>query len=287
MKNFINNLAMNAIRAFSVFRVFRGNLFEGNMKKVIIGLAVMMSVGISQDLTGYEIMSQALNKSTWQDMQADMQLVLRNVRGDERVRDIAFYSSDDENDLNRMLMRFVAPADVKDTGFLTLETEGKDDEQYLYLPALRRVKKIASGGSGGNFMASDFTYYDIGMPELGDFTYKLLGEDERNGEQCYKIECLPANDQILDDTGYGKIIRWVDKERLNTVFSEYYDRDLTKWKELTVLEFQQIDSVDFATDMLMRDLQTGHSSRMQFMNLQVDTGIPDDFFSVRYLRRGR
>lgn len=248
---------------------------------------MVLSALSAQDMTGYEIMEKALEQSTWDDLQADMQLILRNARGEQRVRDIAFYSSDTEDGLNRMLMRFKAPADVKGTGFLTLETAGGNDEQYLYLPALRRVKKIASSGSGGNFMSSDFTYYDIGKPELKDWNYKLLVEVEKKGQLCYKIECLPASDKILADTGYGKIIRWVEKERLNTIFSEYYDSGMLKWKELDVVEFQLIKNVDFATDMIMQDLQTGHSSEMKFLNLHVDTGISDNFFSVRYLRQGR
>lgn len=247
---------------------------------------LILSALMAQAMTGYEIMEQALNKSTWDDMQADMQLILKNARGEERIREIALYSSETEDELNRMLMRFKVPADVKGTGFLTLETTGDDDEQYLYLPALRRVKKIASSGSGGNFMGSDFTYYDIGMPELEDFNYKLRGEEEKKGQLSYKIECIPATEKIRDDTGYGKIIRWVEKERLNTIYSEYYDKDLTKWKELDVVEFHLIKGVDFATDMIMLDLQSGHSSEMKFLNLKVDTGIPDYFFSVRYLQRG-
>jgi len=257
------------------------------MKKFLITTLVILSALMAQDMTGYEIMEKALNQSSWDDMQADMQLILKNVRGQKRIRKIAFYSSESENGLNHMLMRFIAPADVKGTGFLTLETMEDEEERYLYLPALRRVKKIASSGSGGNFMASDFTYYDIGMPELEDFHYKLLSEEEKKGLLSYKIECTPATEKILDDTGYGKIIRWVEKERFNTIYSEYYDKDLIKWKELDVVESQRIKGVEFATDMIMIDLQSGHSSEMKFLNLKVDTGIPSNFFSVRYLRRRR
>ncbi len=255
--------------------------------RVFCGL-LLLSTGLSaQNMTGYEIMDKALNQSSWEDMQSDMKLILRNARGEERKRDVAFYSRDTEDDLSRMLMRFQAPADVKGTSYLSLETSGGDDENYLYLPALRRVKKIASSGSGGNFMSSDFTYYDIGMPELEDWKYRLLREEEKKGQACYVIECLPATDKILDDTGYGKIIRWVEKKRFNTVWSEYYDNGLNKWKELEVAEFREIKGVDFATVMIMVDTQTGHSSEMRFENLKVDVGLPDNFFSVRYLQRGR
>ncbi len=254
---------------------------------VFCGLFSLGSVLLAQEMTGYTIMEKALEQSNWKDMQADLKLILTNARGEQRVREIAFYSSDTEDDLTRMLMRFQAPADVKGTGYLSLETAGGDEENYLYLPALRRVKKIASSGGGGNFMSSDFTYYDIGMPELEDWTYTLLGDEQKQGKACYVIECQPATDKILADTGYGKIVRWVDKERFNTLWSEYYDIGLTKWKELEVVEFLLLKGTDFASDMIMRDLQTGHSSEMRFENLQVDVELADDFFSVRYLQRGR
>jgi hypothetical protein len=232
-------------------------------------------------------MHRALTDDAWDDMQAKVTLILRNARGEERVREMAMYSMDDDQGLNRMLMRFAAPADVKGTGFLTLETTGEDDEQYLYIPALRRVKKIAASGRGGNFMSSDFTYYDVGMTELADWTYMLQGEGEHEGRPCWLIECLPASKKILDDTGYGKIVRWVDKENDNIAYSEFYDKGLTRWKTFTVREFRRIKDADFASDMIMADLLTGHTSAMIFDDIQVDTGLSADMFSIRTLQRGR
>lgn len=101
------------------------------MKKFLITTLVILSALMAQDMTGYEIMEKALNQSSWDDMQADMQLILKNVRGQKRIRKIAFYSSESENGLNHMLMRFIAPADVKGTGFLTLETMEDEEERYL------------------------------------------------------------------------------------------------------------------------------------------------------------
>ncbi len=248
---------------------------------------LILALGYAQAPDATEIMTAALTRSAWKDMQADMKLILRTGRGEERVREVAFFSKDSEDGLSRMLMRFLAPADVKGTGFLTLETPSGDDERYLYLPALRRVKKIAASGSGGNFMSSDFTYYDIGEPKLEDWNYTLMGEESRDGRTYYMIECLPATEDILKDTGYGKIVRWVDQETLNIPYSEIYDRGLNKWKVLDVLGFERIGEVDFATDMVVRDLQTGHSSEIQFSNIKVNQGIPDVYFTVRYLQRGR
>lgn len=255
------------------------------MTRLFLTLILLCGISVAQDSTGYAIMEQALNKKSWNDMKADLTLNMMNARNEKRSREIEFFSSDDAKGLNRMLMRFTAPADVRGTGFLTQETPSGDDERYLYLPALRRVKKIATSGSGGNFMSSDFTYYDIGKPKLEDWTYRLLGEEVINGTTCYKIECLPADKKVLEDTGYGKIIRWVNKDRLTTVKSDYYDKGLKLWKQLTVNESIEIKGIDFSTDMEMEDIQIAHKSRMIFSNVAVDTNLPDVLFSVRYLQR--
>lgn len=251
----------------------------------ILFVAAAITFALGQDPQAEEIMRRALTGDSWDDMQATVTLVLRNARGEERVREMAMFSMEDAEGLNHMLMRILAPADVKGTGFLTLETTGEDDEQYLYIPALRRVKKITASGRGGNFMSSDFTYYDVGMPELEDWTYSLQGEDEYEGRSCWLIECLPVSKKILNDTGYGKIVRWVDKENYNIPYSEFYDKSMTRWKTFVVREFQRINDTDFASDMIMRDLFTDHTSEMSFDNIRVDTGISAGIFTIRYLRR--
>ncbi len=253
---------------------------------LMILFLVVYSVS-AQELSGYEIMKRSLNKTTWQDMQGEVELILTNARGERRVRKMVMYSRKRTPNESDMLMRFTAPADVKGTAFLLKEHENSDDERYLYLPALRRVKRIASSGKGGNFMSSDFTYYDIGKPKLNDWTYKRLPDEAVNGRQCYRIESLPADKQIARDTGYGKIIRWIDQERLVTVKSLYFDRGLREWKTLDVPMVENIAGVWFQTDMVMKDIQTGHSSEMKFYNVEVNRGIPADFFTRRFLQRAR
>jgi outer membrane lipoprotein-sorting protein len=254
---------------------------------LVLVLVSIFTFGYGQELTGRAIMELALQQSAWDDMQSDMQLILRTARGEERFREVAFYSKDTEDDLSRMLMRFLSPADVKGTGFLTLETSDDDEERYLYLPALRRVKKIAASGSGGNFMSSDYTYYDIGEPKLDDWTYELVGDEVRGDRLYYKLECKPVSMKIRSDTGYGMIVRWVDQENYRIPYSEIYDIGLKKWKTLDILEYAQIGDTDFASVMIMRDLESGHSSEIRFDHIRVDQGLPDDFFTVRYLQGGR
>jgi len=241
----------------------------------------------AQDLTGYQVMEKAVNKSSWDDMTAELTLTLQSARGETRVRKIDFYAKEASADETRMLMRFTAPADVEGTGFLLLEHENAGDERYLYLPALRRVKRIAASGSGGNFMSSDFTYYDIGTPKLDEWNYQRLDNETIDGQACYVLECTPKTDRIREDTGYGKIIRWITTDKFDGIQAVYYDQSMEKKKELQVPEFTELKGVDFASRMIMHDVQIDHTSIMEFANIQVDTGIPEDFFSQRYLQRPR
>lgn len=254
---------------------------------LLAGFFVFTTALPAQELTGRQIMEKALNKTSWQDMVGKVQLILTNERGQQRIRQIKMYSRKRNANESDMLMRFVAPADVKGTAFLTIEHQNSDDERYLYLPALRRIKRIASSGKGGNFMASDFTYYDIGKPKLNDWKYKRLADEKLDGQACYKLECLPASEDIAKDTGYGKIIRWIRKDIWITVKSQYYDRAGRLWKELQVPTAEDISGVWFQTDMIMKDIQNKHSSEMRFSNLKVNQNIPESFFSQRYLQRGR
>jgi len=134
-------------------------------------------------------------------------------------------------------------------------------------------------------MSSDFTFYDIGKPKLNDWKYKRLKDEKVNGRDCFKIECTPANKDIVNDTGYKKIIRWIDKSNFVTIKSLYFDKGDRKWKLLEVPKVEKIGKVWFQTDMIMKDLQTGHYSEMLFQNIKVDTNIPKDFFTKRYLQR--
>ncbi len=238
-----------------------------------------------EQLTARQIMERSLKSGDWKDMQSDMVMVLTNARGQQRVRKLKFYARKKNPDESSMLMRFIEPADVRGTAFLIDEHKDADDDRYLYLPALRRINRITASGRGGNFMGSDFSYYDIGKPKLGDWTYRLLGEEEVDGHACYKIECLPVSEQIRKDTKYSKIVRWIRKDIFTTIRAEYYDKDGELWKVLEVPEHEYIGGVWFATRMIMRDVQIDHTSEMRFENLQINVGLKPSLFSPRSLRR--
>jgi outer membrane lipoprotein-sorting protein len=235
--------------------------------------------------TGREIMEKVVNKETWNDMTADLYLTIVDSKGGKREREIKSFMKKYSADETKMLMFFLKPADVRGTSFLIVEHKDRDDDRYLYLPALRRVKRILASGKGGSFMASDFSYYDIGKPKLEDFKYNLIGEEKLDGVPCYVIECLPVSPQIEKDTGYSKIVRWVRKDNYMILKSDYYSRDGKKFKVLDVEKIEEIQNVLFATVMTMKDIISNRISRMEFRNIKVNTGLKDSLFSETSLDR--
>ena len=261
------------------------------MKKLFVAivtvLLLMPAFNFAQKLSGRAVMEKVLNKTTWKDMKANIELILTNSRNDVRKREITMFNKKRRANLSDMLMRFVKPADVRGVSFLLIENKNSDDDRYLYLPALRRIKRIASSGKGGNFMSSDFTYYDIGKPKLNDWKYKRLKDEIVNGHDSFQVECLPATPKIKEETGYGKIIRWIRKDIFVTIKSVYFDSAMRKWKVLEVPQIKDIAGVWFQTDMIMKDIQNNHTSEMKFSNIKVNVNLPENFFTQRYLQRVR
>ncbi len=255
------------------------------MKKLLTLILAFLIFDKIYAETGREIMEKVINKETWKDMSADLYLTIVDSRGSKRERVIKSFMKKYSTDESKMLMYFIKPADVKGSSFLIIEHKERDDDRYLYLPALRRVKRILSSGKKGSFMASDFSFYDIGKPQIEDFKYNLTGEEKVNGQICYVIECISATPQIEKDTGYSKIVRWVIKENFMILKAEYYSREGKKFKVLDVEKIEEIEKVLFATIMSMRDLLSGRTSRMEFKNIKVNLGLDDSLFSETSLDR--
>ena len=232
-------------------------------------------------------MEDVFNRSSWKDMQADLELVLKNKSGDKRVKRLKLWSKNNDKGETSMLMRFTAPADVRGTGFLLIEhKEGRDDRR-LFLPALRRVKRITGSGGRANFMSSDFSFYDIGKPKLGDWKFSFAGEETVGGVKCRAVEGVAASPDVVSDTGYSKVVWYVDPARKIVLAADYYDKDGTLFKKMKVLEVKDVAGRPFATHMSMQDVTTGHSSEMVFANLVTEKGIADSVFTERDLKRWR
>jgi outer membrane lipoprotein-sorting protein len=225
--------------------------------------------------------------------EGEMKMVITNKAGQSRVREIKSYSKTEPDGTDRQLLIFLSPADVRDTRFLTVDYEagGKEDEQYIYVPALRKIRTIgASGGDSktGAFLGSDFTYADIGSLDRADFEVRLLGDDTIDGRRYVKVEYEAKGTAAVKKYGYGKVVRWIDAENATSRKSEFYDASGRLVKRLTINGQRLVDGKYWQFEsMEMSNLQTGGKTAWVFVSTRNLPSIDDAYFTLRFLERGR
>ncbi|NIQ11612.1 MAG: outer membrane lipoprotein-sorting protein, partial [Gammaproteobacteria bacterium] len=151
---------------------------------------------------------------------ARMKMVLVSSSGDEKVRLLRVKTLEMDGDGDKTLAIFDSPADVKGTAFLSHSHVSRADDQWLFLPMLKRVKRIAPANQIAPFMGSEFSYEDLASAEVGKFTYDYLGDEVLDGRPCFKLERIPVSEY----SGYSRQVVWVDKERYVPLRTDYYDR---------------------------------------------------------------
>ncbi len=219
------------------------------------------------------------------DYTADMTMILKNKQGDESRRAIRSKTLEDIGDGDKSLSIFDTPRDVKGTAFLTFSHKIGDDEQWLYLPALKRVKRINSRNKSGSFMGSEFAYEDIASQEVEKYTYKYLRDEEYQNQPCFVSESYPVDKK---NSGYSRRISWVDKNEYRTLKVEYYDRKNSLLKTLTIEGYQAyLDKYWRADAMHMINHQTGKSTNLLWDNYTFRTGLSDKDFTSTSLKRAR
>lgn len=256
------------------------------MKKIIILLLAMLVAGTvlsAQEITGLQVVENVYNRPTGDDQTADLTMSLVNSRGDERVRIINQFLKD-FGDMEKKIMFFVSPADVYNTSFMnwSYDEAGKDDDQWIYLPALKKVKRISSDSKSDYFMGSDFTYDDLGDRQPSSDTHKLLREETIDGEVCYVVESIPKQEDYM----YSKTITWIVKDKWIGKKKEFYDEDDELLKTLTVKESKVIKDYIVITLSEMHNVQKDHKTIMKLENVKVDIGVEENKFTERMMKRG-
>lgn len=225
--------------------------------------------------------------------ESEMRMIITNKAGQARKREIKAYSKTEKDGTDRQMLIFLSPADVRDTRFLTVDYEagGKEDEQYIYIPALRKVRSIGTSGGDsktGAFLGSDFSYADIGTLDRADFAVKAVGEDTIDGRRYIKVEYASKGPATIKKYGYGKVIRWIDAENATSKQSEYYDASGKLVKRLAVKGQKLVDGKYWQFDsMEMSNLESGGTTAWEFVKSVNLPEISDSYFSLRFLERGR
>ncbi len=258
------------------------------LKITSVIVAVIMATGFSsqamaQELNGRDIVEKVYNQPTGEDQTSDLTMTLINKSGSERVRKIKQFTKD-LGDVEKSIMFFQSPADVKNTSFMswTYDDESKSDDQWIYLPALRKVKRISSESKSDYFMGSDFTYDDLGDRKLDDDTHKLIGSETIDGIDYYVVESTPKDEDYM----YSKTKTWIRKDNFIGLKKEFYDEDGELLKILKIKKFVEISGFLVITSSEMENVQKNHRTTMILKNVQINTGIPASKFSERMMMRG-
>lgn len=248
-----------------------------------LALLAPLAPAAADDLDGRAIMEKADKANRAQDEKDSVSMTIMSPRGEKRKRDLTTYFKAGEGDDDKLMVRFDAPADVKGTGLLTLE-QGEKDEQWLYLPDLRKSKRIAGATKSQSFMGTDFSNYDMRTEDLKGHDYTKTGEESVDGRACYVVEGKPKNDEVAEETGYSRRVFWVDKERWVCPKVEYYDRNGKLLKVAASDGWKQFDGLWRAGRVTMENKQEGSKTIVTYAGgREINKGMADKVFSKREL----
>ena len=263
------------------------------MKKLILTLStVFMAAALSaQTLSGYDVMKKAHDVPAPKTSSSTAKLTIHSKKGSDRIREVIMKSKD-YGDVEKEVIVFTTPKDVAGTGYLMFNYEEdangntKDSDNWLYLPAMKKTRRIAASGSEseGSFMGTDFTYQDMGERSLSKYNYKLLGEESVDGVVCYKVECVSKAHTEKDP----RYVTYISKSDYIMRKCEFYDRQDKLHRVLTCSNFTTISGFTTAQTMKMENVQSGTWSLIETKNIVYNANdIDDSLFTVAALEKGR
>ncbi len=257
------------------------------MRKIILTSVVLLLIGSALSAqTGADIMNKVSAARKVHSSALDISMQLIDKDGSISSRRIQTLILDD-NGLTKTITLFMEPASIRNTRFLTIENRNRADDQWIYLPALRKVKRIAAGEKSGSFMGSDFSYADMGSSgsSVSDSTHTVLKEGNFNGRSCFVVESVPNTGT---DNNYGRYVSWVDKTTWLTLKVEFYSKDgRTQVKELISENISKENSHWLAKKITMETLDTGHKTILDIKQVKYDMVLNPGFFTTTFLKTGR
>jgi len=267
-----------------------------NLKAVgSAGLAVLALMALLPSAYAYatpsadEIMKKNFLTVKVKDSVSDANFRLINPQGQERLRE-----TDGKTKLvpgttdNMRYVNFKSPSDVRGTKTLLVEHTGKDDDIWIYLPAMHKVRRLVSSNKKDSFVGTDFSYGDVIGHKPEDWNHKILKEEKVDGKDCFVVESTPKRPEVGDNTGYSKRVSWIDKVSLVAVRTEIYDLNGELLKKISAEDIQQVDAKENKFEpmkLTAENVQTGHKTVIEFKNFKANVGVQDDVFTTRYLEK--
>jgi outer membrane lipoprotein-sorting protein len=212
-------------------------------------------------------------------------MVITGKDGKTSERRLDQYSKDDAGGNNRTVVAFLEPASVAGTRFLTIENTGKDDDRWIYLPELKKVRRLAASEGSGSFMGTDLSYDDVSsMDRKADLdNHRLLREEKLNGADCYVIESTPKDSSYQ----YSKMVLYIDKSTYVNYQVELYDKRGTHVKTMEVVTLADVQGRLTPMVTKLSTLGAGTSTTINVQMIQYDSNVPESVFTTAYLETGR
>ncbi|MDY0196797.1 MAG: outer membrane lipoprotein-sorting protein [Tenuifilaceae bacterium] len=239
--------------------------------------------GVAQDAR--EISDKSSKVIEFEAMEMATNLYIYDNKGNSRERQVAV-ATRKFGDVTKTLMRFLSPADVQGTSILIYDYEDKADDMWVYLPSMRRTRRIVTTEKGKSFMGSEFTNADMSRPNLDDFTYTLLGEETINGKICWKVEALTKSREMESEYGFKRRVSYIEKSTYLIQKSELYDRTDKLNKVMTLGDYRkQSNGLYFSYQMEMKNVQSNRRSEMKVKSFQLGSKLNENSFAVSSLEK--
>ncbi len=238
----------------------------------------------AQQLTGRDVIQKVKDRPDGDTRYAEMELTLIKKNGATRERKVTSWAMDEGKDTKKMMF-FTYPGDVKGTGFLTWDYDlpGKEDAKWLYLPAMKKTRRISGSSSKTDyFMGTDFTYDDMGSRNVDEDSHTLLREEDKDGHKCWVVESVPVDKHEI----YSRKVSWIRQDCLTAAYVEYYDKLNKLHRVLTISDVRKVQDYWTIHKMEMKNVQTGHSTVIVVKNPKYDINIDKGLFTVAKLEKG-
>jgi hypothetical protein len=260
---------------------------------VLVGQMLAAPGLCADDPEARAIMERVDARDDGDNQTADMEMILIDRSGGQRVRKIAAFTKDKGVDTMR-LMFFLHPADVKDTAFLTIDYDdpAHDDDQWLYLPALRKTKRIATTDKSGSFMGSDLNYADMTDREMEDYAYRFYEKGREqifDGVKTWAIWAIPRSKKVVGETGYEKELAFVRQDNDFIIRSIHWVENSADLKYMVVNRLERIDGIWVATDMQVTrktGKQVVHKTVLKLDRVRFNQDLDEAIFSLRQMEKG-
>ena len=259
-------------------------------KTMLLSCLALLYAGITADCqtNPKEIMKKSREQSKLSGMEAKTTLEILDGKGNTRTRETSMVSKIYPDGTEKRSIVFRAPAEVRGTGILIWDFEGKEDNMWIYMPSLRKSRKIVSTEKSKNFMGSEFSNADLAVASLDDFTYENTGTETVDGHLCWMIKITPVNPKVAAEYGISYKTSWISQLDLMPRKTIFYDLEGKPWKEMIFGGIRIVDDASrkyFVSRMEIRNLKNGRSSKMDMSSITYNPAVGEEPFTLAWLEK--